>query len=240
VSNFLAELADGVAARLAERRPPHVVGIGGPVAVGKSTIAEELATAFIDRGRRVRIVATDCFLLTNEVLAERGLTFLKGFPESFDLGAITRFVQDVKAGERRIEIPVYSHALYDVMPDEKVVIEGADLVILEGVVTLQAPVVRLLDAGIYIHADEDTVKSWFVERFVRLTERAKGDPTSFYASFAELGETRVMELAVATWDTINGVNLRQHIEPSRRNATFVVTKAADHSIVRFAAQAERP
>jgi type I pantothenate kinase len=221
---------------LADRRPPHVVGIGGPVSVGKSTIADELASAMVDRGRRVRVVATDCFLLTNEVLAEQGLTFLKGFPESFDLQALTRFVQDVKARAKRIEIPVYSHSLYDVLPDEKVVIEGPDLVILEGVVTLQAPVVTLLDAAIYVHADEDTVKSWFTERFVRLTERAKQDPASFYASFAELGEKRVRELAAATWDSINGVNLSQHIGPSRRNANFVVTKAADHSFVRFSTQ----
>lgn len=233
MSDVLAELSDQVAARLTERRPPHVVGIGGPVAVGKSTIAEGLASAMVDRGRRVRIVATDCFLLTNEVLADRGLTFLKGFPESFDLRAVTRFVQDVKERAPRIEIPVYSHALYDVMPDEKVVIEGADLVILEGVVTLQAPVVRLLDAGIYVDADEDTVKSWFVERFVRLTERAKRDPTSFYASFADLSDARLIELANATWDSINGVNLRQHIAPSKRNADFIVTKAMDHSLVRL-------
>ncbi len=236
MSDVLDQLADAVAARLADRRPPHVVGVGGPVAVGKSTIAEEVASAMVDRGRRVRIVATDCFLLTNETLADRGLTFLKGFPESFDLTALTRFVQAVKARERRVEIPVYSHSLYDVMPDEKVVIEGSDLVILEGVVALQAPVVRLLDAAIYVHADEDTVKEWYIERFVRLTERAKKDPASFYAQFGDLNETRVKELAAATWDSINGVNLRQNIAPSLRNAHFVVTKAKDHSFVRFAAQ----
>src|SRR5437763_14615268 len=111
-----SELADAIAAHLDGRRPPHVVGIGGAVAVGKSTVAEALAAALVDRGRRVRVVATDCFLLTNEVLAERGLTFLKGFPESFDLDAAVRFVEAVKSSERRIEIPVYSHALYDVMP----------------------------------------------------------------------------------------------------------------------------
>jgi type I pantothenate kinase len=213
-----------------------VVGIGGPVAVGKSTIAEELGSAMVDRGRRVRIVATDCFLLTNEILAERGLTFLKGFPESFDLRGLTRFVQDVKERAPRIEIPVYSHSLYDVLPDEKVIIEGPDLVIVEGVVTLQAPVVRLLDAGIYVDADEDTVKAWFVERFVRLTERAKTDPMSFYATFAELTDKRLKELANATWDTINGVNLRQHIAPSKRNADFVVTKSMDHSVVKLLEQ----
>jgi len=232
----LTELAEALVERLSGRRPPHVVGIAGPVAVGKSTIAEELANALVDRGRRVRIVATDCFLLTNEVLAERGLTFLKGFPESFDLNAIVRFVEDVKARVTRIEIPVYSHALYDVMPDEKIVIEGPDLVILEGVVTLQPPVVRLLDAAIYVDAEEGFVRRWFVERFLRLTELAKGDPTSFYASFADMGEARVRELADATWDSINGVNLRQHIGPSRRNATFVVTKAEDHKMVGFSTQ----
>ncbi len=233
MTDLYADLATAVSERLAERRPPHVVGIGGPVAVGKSTVAESVAAALVDHGRRVRVVATDCFLLTNEVLAERGLTYLKGFPETFDLDAAVRFVQAVKARERRIEIPVYSHALYDVIPDEKTVIEGPDLVILEGVIALQPPVVRLLDAAIYVDAEEDLVRTWFIERFMRLTERAKSDPSSFYAQIAEMGETRARELAEATWDSINGVNLRQHIGPSRRNANFVLRKALDHKVVKL-------
>jgi type I pantothenate kinase len=72
-----------------------------------------------------------------------------------------------------------------------------------------------------------------VERFVRLTARAKSDPTSFYASFAELSEARVKELADATWESINGVNLRQHIAPSRRNATFILSKTDEHKVARF-------
>ena len=60
-------------------------------------------------------------------LSRMSLDRWDGFPESFDLRALTGFVQDVKERVRRIKIPVYSHALYDVLPDETVVIEGSDL-----------------------------------------------------------------------------------------------------------------
>src|SRR5439155_15983058 len=108
--------------------------------------------------------------------------------------------------------------------------------ILEGVVALQVPVVGLLDAGVYVDADEDLVRGWFVDRFLRLVARAKTDPSSFYAGFVDLGDARVRELAEATWESINGVNLREHIAPSKRNATFVLTKGAEHKLVRFSAQ----
>jgi type I pantothenate kinase len=227
--NLFGDLANLVASRL-DAEPPHLIGISGAVAVGKSTIAEALAGELVDLGRRVQVVATDAFLFSNATLAERDLTFRKGFPETFDLDRLAAFLRAVPAGEDRIEIPVYSHVTYDLVPGAMVALDRPDLVIVEGVVVLQPAIADLLDVSIYIDADEADVRRWFVERFVRLTDAARDDPDSFYNGFVYLPPDQLTALAEATWDGINGVNLREHIFPTRERAQIVIKKSGDHSI----------
>jgi type I pantothenate kinase len=222
-------LVDLVEGRLTSA-PPHVVGIGGAVAVGKSTIADGLARAFAERGRRATVVATDAFLLPNAVLAERDALYRKGFPETYDWGAVTAFVEAVKSGQRSVRIPVYSHAVYDILPGEWTDVHDTDLVLLEGVVALQPQLVDLLDATIYVDADEADVKRWFGERFVRLTQEARAGADSFYKLFASMSDDEVREAADGTWDAINGPNLHEHIAATRANAMIVVEKDENHSI----------
>lgn len=225
----MSVLGDRVAAKLTGS-PPHIIGIGGPVAVGKSTIAAAIGAELSERGRRVVIVATDCFLLPNAVLAERDLLYKKGFPESFDTDAIGAFVEAVRGEEPKITTPAYSHESYDIVAGAEVSLPRLDVLILEGVAALQPPALEALDVAIYVHADERDVRSWFVERFLELTARAADDASSFYRRFAEMSDDQVRALAEGTWDAINGVNLHEHIAPTRKDATIVVEKAADHSM----------
>jgi type I pantothenate kinase len=224
-----AELADVVAKKL-DGPGPHVVGISGAVAAGKSTVAAGLASALRDRGRRVDVVATDAFLLPNSVLKERDIEMQKGFPQSFDLELMQSTIERIKAGEPRIDVPVYSHATYDIVPGEVTSIESPDVVIIEGVIALQEPVVASLDVAIYIDADEEAVAAWYLDRFLRLTESARDDPGSFYRGFVDLSPAQVRMVAQSAWDGINAVNLREHILPSKRNAVVLVHKADDHAI----------
>jgi type I pantothenate kinase len=229
VDDLLRTLAERVAEAL-RSEPPHLVGIGGAVAVGKSTIAAGLADKLSAMGRGVHVVATDAFLHPNDVLRERNLTFRKGFPETFDVDAILGFAGRIRDGSPRVEIPVYSHEIYDIVLGEHTVLAEPDLVVLEGVIALQHPVVDVLDVSIYVDADEANVREWFVSRFLALTETARNDPSSFYRLFADMGTEEVRRVAEGTWDSINGVNLHEHIAPSRAHAMFVVEKGADHSV----------
>ena len=223
------QVLGAIAERLGSRRPA-VVGIAGAVAVGKTTLANALGEWFSRTGDRVEVVSTDAFLFPNEVLEARDLTMRKGFPESYVTEPMLTLIERVRAREA-MRIPVYSHATYDVLRDEERTIEGVDVLVLEGVVALQSPVRDRLDLAIYIDTEEEIVRGWFVERFLRLTDEARVDTTSFYHALSGLGPDDVLALARSAWDMINAVNLRDHISPTKAVADIVITKGPDHAFV---------
>ena len=213
---------------------PFVVGIAGPVAVGKTAIVRELARGLVSDRRSIRVMSTDAFLLPNAVLNERGLLMRKGFPESYDDSAIRDALGRLRSGESAC-VRVYSHDAYDIVPDARESIEPADVILVEGIVALQPLMIDCLDLAIYIDAAEASVREWFVERFVRLTAAAATDAASFYAPFVHMPAEQLRQLAYATWDGINAPNLHEHIAPSAIRADITVRKSADHSIAELRA-----
>ena len=145
----------------------------------------------------VALVTTDGFLHPNAELERRGLLQRKGFPESYDRRALLRFVVDIKSGKDEVEAPTYSHLVYDVVPDEKVVVKRPDIVIIEGLNVLQPARARedgrvgltlsdFFDFSVYVDARTEHIKQWYVDRFLRLRETAFRDPHSYFAKFAAL------------------------------------------------------
>jgi type I pantothenate kinase len=222
---------------------PYIVGVAGSVAVGKSTFARILRAILArwPNHPKVDLVTTDGFLYPNQVLEERGLMERKGFPESYDLRRLMAFMAELKSGAEEARAPVYSHLVYDILPDEQKVVRRPDIVIVEGLNVLQTPdgarrrslrtfVSDFFDFSIYVDADEEDVENWYVARFLTLRNTAFRDPNSYFRRFADLSEEEAVVTARRIWTDINGLNLRQNILPTRDRARLIVHKALDHSV----------
>ena len=223
----------------------YLLGVAGSVAVGKSTTARVLR-ALLARWPdhpRVDLVTTDGFLYPNRVLEERGLLTRKGFPESYDLRRLMRFVADLKAGVAEVSAPVYSHLIYDILPGAAQYVRQPDILILEGLNVLQGGdrrpevdarvfVSDYFDFSIYVDADETFIQQWFLQRFLRLRETAFRDPQSYFRKYAALSEQEATAFAARVWEEINGANLRENILPTRERARLILEKGADHGVER--------
>lgn len=224
-------------------KTPFIIGIAGSVAVGKSTTARILKELLArwPSSPKVDLVTTDGFLYPNEVLRRENIMDRKGFPQSYDVGALLRFLSAIKSGEPDVPAPVYSHLTYDVIPDEQVSIDRPDILIFEGINVLQTrelprdgravPVVSdFFDFSIYIDAEEDLIHKWYIDRFMRLRETAFRNPQSFFHRYSQLSEDAARAIGEGLWANINLKNLRENIVPTRPRADLILRKGADHLV----------
>jgi len=222
---------------------PFILGVAGSVAAGKSTTARVLK-ALLARWPdhpRVEQITTDGFLLPNAELERRQIMNRKGFPESFDTARLLNFLADVKSGVKRVEVPVYSHFHYDILLDQTTVIESPDILIVEGLNVLQPAnmprggeaipfVSDFFDFSIYLDAEPDVIRDWYVARFMRLRSTAFRDPGAYFHQYANLSQDDAHARATEIWNTINLKNLEEHILPTRQRAGLILRKSADHHV----------
>ena len=226
-----------------EVKMPYVIGVAGSVAVGKSTTARVLKALLArwPNTPKVELVTTDGFLYPNAVLEREGLMEKKGFPESYDRPALLRFLHAIKAGRRPARAPVYSHLTYDITPNEWIEIANPDILIVEGINVLQASplpkdgrdfpfVSDFFDFSVYLDADEDVVRKWYVDRFLALRGTTFRDPQSYWHRYAQLDDAQAIATATSIWTRINLVNLRENILPTRSRAHLILKKDASHLV----------
>ena len=226
------------------RRVPYIIGLGGSVAVGKSTSARILRTLLSrwPNSPRVDLITTDGFLLPNAELKRRGLMNRKGFPESYDQQRLLEFVAAIKGGAARVSSPIYSHITYDIVPHSELTVTQPDIVIVEGLNVLQSPpaehadrvfVSDYFDFSIYIDAALKDLRRWYTQRFITLRDTAFRDPHSYFHRFASMSDDQTVEMAERIWRDINELNLHENILPTKKRADLILTKGSNHVIERI-------
>lgn len=220
------------------RKVPFIIGVSGSVAVGKSTTAR-LLKIMLERAYpqyKVSQMTTDGFLYPSKILKERHLMDKKGFPETYDMGKLLKFLGDVKTKGGRIKYPLYSHNIYDIIPGKYEETDNPDILIVEGINVLQLPqneqiyVSDFFDFSIYIDAEINDIEEWFLNRFETLLDLAHNDPNSYYYQFTQMPEKDAMDMAKNVWNTINYPNLRDYIKPTMNRADLILHKSEDHQI----------
>jgi type I pantothenate kinase len=215
----------GVVVDEVERTGARLVGITGGVAAGKSTLAAAVAATL-----GAPVLATDGFLHPNAILAERDLTHRKGFPESFDAAALAAAL-DRWCAEGEVEVPVYSHLFYDVVPPpvrlagERLVVEGLHL----GHPGLG--VRDRFDLLVHVDADEADLARWFLDRFRELRADAATVPGALLHPFKDLPADTVEGMAMDVWRAVNVAVLVEEVRPWEGAADLVVRLGPGHEVL---------
>ncbi|OOF62924.1 type I pantothenate kinase [Rodentibacter pneumotropicus] len=219
---------------------PYIISIAGSVAVGKSTSARILQSLLSHwpNERKVDLITTDGFLYPLEKLKQDNLLQKKGFPVSYDTAKLIRFLAEIKSGNKNVKAPIYSHLTYDIIPDEFNEVNQPDILILEGLNVLQTGgnksnqifVSDFVDFSIYVDAEESLLKEWYIKRFLKFRQSAFTNPDSYFKHYATLSQEEAISTASQIWESINGLNLRENILPTRERANLILTKGADHAV----------
>lgn len=215
---------------------PFVIAVSGSVAVGKSTFSRVLRALLAQSHRKVELVATDGFLWPTAILQQRDLMRKKGFPESYDLSTMLAFLADLKAGKSGLNVPVYSHEHYDIVPGEHRTVNKPEIMIFEGLNVLQGSrdsavmASDFFDFSIYLDADPNDIEQWYVDRFSVLQRTVFQRPTSYFHHFKDLNAAETRETGRGIWRSINLPNLLQNIQPTRERADVIMRKGPSHAV----------
>ena len=224
-----------------EPKMPFIIGVAGSVASGKSTTSRILRELLAyDGSLRVKVVGTDGFLLTNKQLQSCDMLDRKGFPESYDLVTLLRFLFDLKSGRTNLSVPIYSHHQYDILPETDEFVGDVDVLILEGLNILQTGasgveqqrvfVSDFLDFSVFVDAEVEDLKQWYIHRVATFSKGPMCDDSAYFHFLSTWPEEDVVNFAQKVWTQVNEVNLKNNILPFRYRAQCVLHKEFNHKV----------
>jgi pantothenate kinase len=158
------------AAALASRPGRTILGITGPPAAGKTTLAE---TLLAELAPHAVYVPLDGFHLAHHVLEDLGTVHRKGAPDTFDAAGYVALLRRLRdPAEGTVYAPEFRREIEDSVANAIPVPPEVPLVITEGNYLLVragpwAELAGLLDEVWYLDPDEPTRLRWLTDRHVR-------------------------------------------------------------------------
>lgn len=174
-----------------------IVGLAGPPAAGKSTLATALAAALNGDGTAAVAVPMDGFHLANAELNRLGLADRKGAPETFDATGYVNLLRRLRAGEpATVYAPTFNRQINEsigsaipVPPEVRVVVTEGNYLLLD---TPPWHEVRpLLDLALYLDAPHSTRHSALVRR--QLTRGLTRDAAHAWAGGSDAANAKLIE-----------------------------------------------
>ena len=89
-----------------------------------------------------------------------------------------------------------------------------------------------LDFSIFVDADIDAIRDWYVERVLYFANTLFKDPDNYFYFLSQMKHDEQAEFAKHIWRDINEVNLLENILPFRERANLILHKGKDHAVDR--------
>lgn len=189
---------------------PLFIGIAGGSGSGKTTVAKNIKQAF-SNDERVVIIEMDSYYkdLSDKTLAEREKNNYD-IPDAIDFPLLQQQLNDLKAN-KPINKPIYDFVTHS-RKKESELIEPADIIVLEGIMTFHDEKVRnMLDIKIFVDTDAD----------IRLMRRIRRDMEQRGRSFEEIRERYFTMVRPA---------YRDFVKPTMRFADLVIPEGGQNSV----------
>ena len=191
---------------------PYIIGIAGLSGSGKTTVAQEIISS-INEPWTVLLSLDNFYNELTPEQKERAYNSAYDFdhPDAVDMDLIYESLKSIKQG-KRTDIPVYSFTSHSRVPDEKITIYGANVVIIEGIFTLYSQkILDLMDCKVFVDTDIDIC---YTRRLLRdIVHRG-----------------REISSVIKQWDTFVKPNAVSYLLPTRANADIVIPRGSDNYI----------
>jgi len=198
---------NGVTATSPLKHKPFLIGVTGGTACGKTTVCDDIISRL--GVPSVAILPMDRFYhsLPSNISPQQHNFDV---PSAFDFDMFEAAVKALST-DRQVPVPKYSYVTHQRLPDTDM-IDHADVVIIEGILTLYSVKIRdMLDMKIYVDADDD----------VRLARRIKRDI---------LSRGRTVDDVLHQYLSTVKPAFDEFIAPTKRFADIIIPRGADNQV----------
>ncbi len=186
-----------------------VIGIAGGTGSGKTTVVNKIINSFAPG--EVSVIPQDSYYKdSSHVPVEERSKINFDEPAAIEWTLLTEHLRQLKEG-KTIEMPTYSY-LTCTRQEETVTVSPTDVVIIEGILVLNDPVLRdLMDVKVFVDADPD-------DRLIRVIAR----------DCIERGRTP--QMVIDRYQDVLKPMHCQYIEPSKRFADLIVPQGGSNIV----------